>query len=158
MQQELVRLVTLLAAALPHLVLFAPQLDVLQEQAGQALGPSAVHLLGWAWQRRAILGPTTEKLLESVPADWRPAAAPLLAAWEATVRASSAVENWHSVVRPYLAVHRSLSSGMVALLAVWHNHRIAERGLHRGQSPLMRSGMTQASSDWLVALGYPPGG
>jgi hypothetical protein len=47
---------------------------------------------------------------------------------------------------------------MVALLAVWHNHRIAERGLHRGQSPLMRSGMTQASPDWLVALGYPPHG
>ena len=156
MQHELVRLVTLLGAALPHLVLFAPELDALQEHACQVLGPSALHLLGWAWQRRAILGPTTKELLESVPAEWRPAAASLLAAWEAAVRASSAVENWHSVVRPYLAVHRSLSSGMVALLAVWHNHRIAERGLHRGHSPLMRSGMAQASPDWLVALGYPP--
>jgi len=156
MQHELVRLVTLLGGALPHLVLFAPALDALQEQACQALGPSALHLLGWAWQRRAILGPTTKDLLEGVPPDWRPVAAPLLAAWEAAVRASSAVENWHSVVRPYLAVHRSLSSGMVALLAVWHNHRIAQRGLHRGQNPLMRSGLTQASSDWLVALGYPP--
>src|SRR3989442_851049 len=78
--------------------------------------------------------------------------------WKGDVRASSAVENWHSVLRPYLAVHRRLSSGMLALLAVWHNHRIAERGLHRGQSPLMRSGMTQASPDWLVALGYPPHG
>jgi hypothetical protein len=156
MQHELARLVTLLGAALPHLVLFAPGLDALQERACQALGPSAVHLLGWAWQRRAILGPTIEKLLEGVPADWRPIAAPLLAAWEAAVRASSAVENWHSVVRPYLAVHRTLSSGMVALLAVWHNHRIAQRGLHRGHSPLMRNGMTQTSPDWLVALGYPP--
>jgi hypothetical protein len=155
MQHELARLVTLLEAALPHLVLFAPGLDALQDQACQALGPSAVHLLGWAWQRRAILGPTTKELLEGVPATWQPVAARLLAAWEAAVRASSAVENWHSVVRPYLAVHRRLSSGMVALLAVWHNHRVAERGLHRGQSPLMRSGMTQASSDWLVALGYP---
>ena len=158
MQHELARLVTLLGAALPHLVLFAPGLDVLQEQAQQALGPTALHLLGWAWQRRAILGPTTKELLASLPADWRPVAACLLAAWEAAVRASSAVENWHSVVRPYLAVHRRLSSGMVALLAVWHNHRIAERGLHRGQSPLMRSGMTQDSPDWLVALGYPPYG
>ncbi len=158
MQHELVRLVTLLGAALPHLVLFAPGLDALQDHACQALGPSTLHLLGWAWQRRAILGPTTKELLDSVPADWRPVAAPLLAAWEAAVRASSAVENWHSVLRPYLAVHRRLSSGMVALLAVWHNHRIAERGLHRGQSPLMRSGMTQASPDWLVALGYPPYG
>jgi hypothetical protein len=158
MQHELARLVTLLGAALPHLVLFAPELDGLQEQACQALGPSALHVLGWAWQRRAILGPTTKELLASLPADWQAVAAPLLAAWETAVRASSAVENWHSVLRPYLAVHRSLSSGMVALLAVWHNHRIAERGLHRGHSPLMRSGMTQASSDWLVVLGYPPHG
>jgi hypothetical protein len=34
--------------------------------------------------------------------------------------------------------------------------RLAHRGLQRGQSPLMRSGMPQASSDCLVALGYPP--
>src|SRR5258708_695756 len=156
MQHELVRLVTLLGGALPQLVLVAPGLDALQERACHTLGPRALHLLGWAWQRRAILGPTTKELLDSLPVDWRPVAAPLLTAWEAAVRASSAVENWHSVLRPYLAVHRSLSSGMVALLAVWHNHRIAQRGLHRGQSPLMRSGMTQASSDWLVALGYPP--
>ena len=143
---------------LPQLVLLAPALDELQEQVAHLLGPSALRLLGWAWQRRAILGPSTKALLARVPADWRVVAAPLLAAWEAAVRASSAVENWHSVLRPYLAVHRSLSTGMVARFPVWHNHRIAERGLHRGQSPLMRSGMTQASPDWLVALGYPPHG
>ena len=158
MQHELARLVTLLGAALPQLVLFVPGLDALQERACQALGPSALHLLGWAWQRRAILGPTTKELLDSVPADWRPIAAPLLTAWEAAVRASSAVENWHSVLRPYLAVHRSLSSGMVALLAVWHNHRVAQRGLHQGHSPLMRSGLTPVTNDWLEALGYPPPG
>jgi len=158
MQHELVRLVTLLRAALPHLVLFAPGLDALQEYAGHVLGPRAVYLLGWAWQRRAILGPTTKALLESVPADWQSVAAPLFAAWDAAVRASSAVENWHSVLRPYLAVHRTLSTGMVAVLAVWHNHRIAERGLHRGESPLMRSGITEENHDWLVALGYLPQG
>ncbi len=158
MQHELVRLVTLLRAALPHLVLFAPGLDALQEYAGHVLGPRAVYLLGWAWQRRAMLGPTTKALLESMPADWQPVAAPLFAAWDAAVRASSAVENWHSVLRPYLAVHRTLSIGMLAVLAIWHNHRIAERGLHRGQSPLMRSGMTQENHDWLVALGYLPQG
>src|SRR5260370_105928 len=121
--------------------------------------PRQPQPLSWPTGRsavRAVVGPIAKELLASVAGDWRPIAAPLLAAWEAAVRASSAVENWHSVLRPYLAVHRSLSSGMVALLAVWHNHRIAGRGLHRGQSPLMRSGMTQASSDWLVALGYPP--
>lgn len=157
-QHDLTRLATLVRAALPHLVLFAPGLDTLQEEACQALGPSALHLLGWAWQRRTILGPTTKALLKSMPADWLPVAAPLLAAWDAAVRASSAVENWHSVLRPYLAVHRTLSTGMLAVLVVWHNHRVAERGLHQGQSPLMRSGMIQPHRDWLVALGYPPQG
>ncbi len=158
MQPDLKSLVTLLRAALPHLVLFAPGLDELQECASQALGPDAVQLLAWAWQRRSILGPTSRDLLQDLPPDWRPIAEPVLLAWDQAVRASSAVENWHSVLRPYLAVHRCLSSGMLALLAVWHNHRIAQRGLHQGQSSLMRSGMTDVASDWLVALGYSPQG
>ena len=158
MQQDLKKLVTLLRAALPHLVLFAPGLDGLQEYVSEQLGPQAAHLLGWAWQRRAILGPTSQDLLKGVPPDWRAVAEPLLAAWDQAVRASSAVENWHSVLRPYLAVHRTLSTGMLALLAVWHNHRVAQRGLHQGQSPLMRSGMTPVTNDWLEALGYPPPG
>jgi hypothetical protein len=158
MQPELRKLVTRLGAALPQLVLFAPALDGLQEQAASQLGSEALHLLGWAWQRRAILGPSSAQLLEGLPPDWRALAQPLLAAWDAAVRASSAVENWHSVLRPYLAVHRTLSTAMLALLAVWHNHRVAQRGLHQGQSPLMRSGMTTVTNDWLVALGYPPHG
>lgn len=155
MQHDLESLVTLLRAALPHLTLFAPGLDAVQAQAVQVLGPAAVRLLGWAWQRRAILGPTSKALVEGVPADWQPMAASLLAAWDGAVRASSAVENCHSVLRPYLAVHRQLSSGLVALIAVWHNHRIGQRGLHRGQSPLMRSGMMEQGQDWLIALAYP---
>jgi hypothetical protein len=154
MQRELVNLVTLLRGALPQLVLFAPGLDALQEAAVQVLGPSAVHLLGWAWQRRLILGPSRQALLAALPVDWRPVADPLLRAWEEAVRASSAVENWHSVLRPYLAVHRCLSTGMLALVAFWHNHRIAERGLHQGHSPLMRSGLTDLANDGLLTLGY----
>jgi hypothetical protein len=45
---------------------------------------------------------------------------------------------------------------LLAVLAVWHNHRVAPRGLHQGQSPLQRSGFSAVESDWLVALGYPP--
>ncbi|MBP1468060.1 hypothetical protein EYB53_020270 [Candidatus Chloroploca sp. M-50] len=45
---------------------------------------------------------------------------------------------------------------MVALLAVWHNHRVFTRGIHKGLSPLHLSGMTDAPTDWLVALDYPP--
>lgn len=158
MQHELKTLVTRLGAALPHLTLFAPALDELQVSVSRALGPQALHLLAWAWQRRAILGPTSRDLVQNVPPDWRPLAEPLLAAWDTAVRASSVVENWHSVLRPYLAVHRRLSTGLLALLAVWHNHQVARRGPHQGQSPLMRSGLTPVTNDWLEALGYPPPG
>ena len=158
MQPELTKLLTHLQAAMPYLVRFAAGLDAAQEQACHHLGASAVHLLGWAWQRRSILGPSSAHLLASLPPDWQPIAQPLLQAWDEAVRASSVVENWHSILRPHLAVHRTLSTGLLALLAVWHNHRVAERGLHRGQSPLQRSGLADASGDWLVALGYPPQG
>jgi len=156
MQHELKQLLTRLAAALPHLTRFAPALDHLQASVSQALGQEALHLLAWAWQRRAILGPCSQDLLTAMPPDWRPLAEPRLAAWDGAVRASSAVENWHSVLRPYLAVHRTLSTAMLALLALWHNHRVAPRGLHQGYSPLMRSGLTPLTNDWLAALGYPP--
>lgn len=45
---------------------------------------------------------------------------------------------------------------MLALIAVWHNHRVFTRGVHKGKSPLHLSGRSDAPTDWLVALGYPP--
>jgi hypothetical protein len=155
MQGELAHLFTGLTRARAALLLFVPLLEQVQQQATAVLGPTAVGVVAWAWQRRAILGPTNAQLLDGLPVAWRPAAALLLETWHQTVRASSLVENWHSVLRPHLAVHRTLSTGMLALLAVWHNHRLAPRGLHRDTSPLSRSGM-DAPADWLVALGYPP--
>src|SRR5260221_1200396 len=107
-----------LRLALPHLLLFAADLDEPQQQAYERLGPRAFHLIAWAWQRRALLGPTTKQLLEGFDPTWREEAQALLHAWERTVRASSAVENWHSIVLSHLAVHRTLSPGMLALLAV----------------------------------------
>ena len=47
------------------------------------------------------------------------------------------------------------ATGLLALLAVWHNHRVFPRGVHQGHSPLHLSGLTDAPTDWLVALGYP---
>lgn len=81
-----------LAAALPALVSFAPPLDLVHQQWGPRLGPDGLTLLAWAWQRRAILGPSTETILAGLPADWRPAARMLLHAWDTTVRASSPIE------------------------------------------------------------------
>jgi len=140
--------------AVPHTLLFARRLDAIQEQASRALGPEAVALLAWAWLRRAILAPTSEQLLQGIDPSWRAVASDLLLAWDQAVRASSAVENWHSIVRPHLAVHRKLSAGFLALLALWQNHRIAPRGLHEGLSPLQRTGSTSSDTTWLAALGY----
>ncbi|GAC1307248.1 MAG: hypothetical protein NVSMB27_45350 [Ktedonobacteraceae bacterium] len=143
--------------ALPTLLYFAQELEATQQAAMAALGDEAVGLIGWAWQRRSILGKHPEHLLDGLHPAWHEQASRLLDAWRLAVRARSVVENWHSIVRPHLAVHRSLSAGLLALLAVWHNYRVAPRGLHEGFSPLQRSGTVEKATDWLVALGYPPG-
>ena len=140
--------------ALPGLLAFVPALEPIHQQAATQLGPDGLALLAWAWQHRAILGPDSAPLLAGLPAAWCPAAALLLHAWDQTTRASKLAETWHSVLRPHLAVHRTLSPGLLALLVVCHNHRVASRGLHQGTSPLSRSGIA-APTDWLVALGYP---
>jgi hypothetical protein len=154
LQGQLQMLAKQIRLALPQTLLFARRLDTIQEQASRVLGSEAVALVAWAWLRRAVLGPTNEHLLQSIRPAWQAVASGLLAAWDQAVRASSAVENWHSIVRPHLAVHRTLSAGMLSLLAVWHNHRIAPRGPHEGLSPLQRTDSTSSAHHWLAALGY----
>ncbi len=155
-QPELRRLHHHVDAAVPALLTFARDLDAVQQEMAQHLGAPALALVAWAWQRRALLGPTSAALLAGLPPTWRPAAQILLHAWDTAVRASSPAETWHSLVRPHLAVHRTLSPGLLALLAVYHNHTVVRRGVHRDTSPLQRSGLPDAPTDWLAALGYPP--
>jgi hypothetical protein len=145
-----------LRLALPNLLLFARRLDQIQGRVTLELGKEALSLIGWAWLRRHHLASSRTELVCGFPPTWQPWVEQLLLAWDRAVRASSVVENWHSILRPHLAVHRKLSASMLALLAVWHNHRVAPRGLHEGQSPLQRSGLHMQTTDWLVALGYPP--
>jgi transposase-like protein len=155
-QAELTKLHAHLADALDGLLVFAAALDPVQrDMAAAVLGAAGVALAAWAWERRAVLG-DGDALLAQLPAAWRPAARVLLAAWAGAVRASSAVEGWHAVLRPHLAVHRTLSPGLLAVLAVRHNHRVAPRGAHAGQSPLQRSGLAEADPDWLGLLTAPP--
>src|SRR6266568_1027383 len=47
---------------------------------------------------------------------------------------------------------------MVALLAVWHNHRIAERGLHRGHSPPHAQWHDAAEPRLATGFGLSPSG
>ncbi len=153
---ELQRLHQQLTTAMAGLLAFVAPLERVQQEIANRLDAAQQTLVAWAWQRRAILGPQREQLLMGLPVAWRGAARVLMVAWEGAVRASSAVENWHSILRPHLAVHRTLSAGRLALLAVWHNHRVFPRGAHAGFSPLQLSGMADAPTDWLAALGYPP--
>jgi hypothetical protein len=154
-QAHLRSLHTTLTRALPQALAFVAGVERVQQELRGVVGEAGLALIAWAWQRRRILGPGTEDLVAGQPGTWRQAARVLMATWDGAARASSAVEGWHSIVRPHLAVHRTLAAGVLALLAVWHNHRVFTRGTHRGASPLQLSGM-EAPTDWLVALGYPP--
>jgi transposase-like protein len=155
-QPEVQRLPTLLRDALPTLLTFVDHVARVQHDLLPVLSAEQQALLAWAWLRRKTLGWRRPDLLGALPAAWRRAARILLATWDDAVRVSTAVERWHSLLRPHLAVHRTLSRGRLALLAVWHNHRVFPRGVHKGQSPLHLSGLRDAPTDWLVALGYPP--
>jgi hypothetical protein len=143
-----------LAEALPGLLVCAETLEAVERGIVAHLGAAAADLVAWAWERRTILG-DGEALLAHLPADWRSAARALLAAWDGAVRASSAAEGWHADPRPHLAVHRTLSPALLALLAVRRNHRIVPRGQHAGTSPLQRAGWPEAPTDWL-GLGLAP--
>ena len=157
-QAEVQRIHQVVQDALPTLLTFVGHVGQVQQDLEVVLSAERQALLGWAWLRRKVLGWSRHELLAAVPAAWQAAAQILVATWEEAnrMRVSSAVERWHSILRPHLAVHRTLSRGRLALLAVWHNHRVFRRGVHTGQSPLHLSGMVDAPNDWLVALGYPP--
>jgi hypothetical protein len=155
-QTHLRTLHTTLRRALPAALAFVTGVEQVQQGLRDVLDDAGLALVAWAWQRRASLGPSTEELVAGLPEAWRQAARVLIATWDGAARASSAVENWHSIVRPHLAVHRTLSAGLLAVLAVWHNHRVFARGVHAGFSPLQLSGMPEVPTDWLGALGYPP--
>ncbi len=157
-QPEVQRIDALLRDALPTLLTFVDQVAQVQADVRPVLPMEQQALVAWAWLRRKALGWQRRDLLAALPAEWQAAAGILLATWEEAnlARVSSAVERWHSILRPHLAVHRTLTRGRLALLAVWHNHRAFTRGVHKGQSPLQLSGLREAPHDWLVALGYPP--
>ncbi len=143
MQKEIQRVSKQVRLALPTLLHFAQELEAGQQEAIAQLGGTAVGLITWTWQRRAVLGKQPEHLLEAMDPAWRTTASRLLSMWNWAVQASSVVENWHSIVRPHLAVHRTLPAVLLALLSVWHNHRVAPRGEHEGLSPLQRSGIAK---------------
>ena len=138
------------------LLTFVAHLAHVQAEEQPVLGSERQALLGWVWLRRKRLGWRSGQILAAIPPEWQVAARILLTAWDDAVRVSTALERWHSILRTHLAVHRTLSPGRVAVLAVWHNHRVFTRGVHKGRNPLQLRGIADAPTDWLLALGYPP--
>lgn len=134
---------------------FAVDLEAEQEAVRTFVGEEALALMGWAWQRREHLD-GCEGIIQGLHQNLKPSAEGLFWKWNHAVRASSAVENWHSILRPHLAVHRRLSPAQLALLAVCHNYTVFSRGEHKGKSPLQLSGVIDQPMDWLTALGYGP--
>ena len=69
-------------------------------------------------------------------------------------RASSAVENFNALLRPYLHVHKRVSQGFLELFMAWRNLRVRPMGKHKGTSAYeLLTG--QKVDDWLTMLGYP---
>jgi transposase-like protein len=77
MRGQLEKLWKHVQSALPYLVSFTGELEALQQEMSQKLGPEAMALIGWAWQHRATLGPKNSQVLAGLPAEWWEGAAAL---------------------------------------------------------------------------------
>ncbi len=117
------------------------------------LAETVITFLAWAWQHRAALG--LADAADAWPA--HPTAARWVwAALDAAGRTTGMVENLNSVLAPHRAAHKGLPAPVLAVTAVYRNHRVFPRGKRAGHSPLDLLGLP--SPHWLDALGYgrPP--
>lgn len=70
-------------------------------------------------------------------------------------RASSAIEGFNAALRPYLYVHRGVSSGFLELFRAYFNLRTRRWGRFKNTSAHgLLTG--EDTTDWLALLGYPP--
>ncbi len=148
--------------------------DKLREVTEQAGGPEVVEAVvrayqaglmveqgGPAWDkkaRRQELEVAADNLFDATGGD----AARLVRALRTVLpvlaqrhRASSAIENMNSVLRPYLVVQKSASQGFLNLFRFHWNTRTREWGPGKGTSPYQAL-TGQRVDDWLTLLGYPP--
>lgn len=71
-------------------------------------------------------------------------------------RASSAIENLNSVLRPYLVVQKHAEQGFLDLFRFFWNTRTREWGRGKGTSAYEQLTGVKVD-DWLTLLGFPPG-
>jgi len=74
---------------------------------------------------------------------------------EQRYRASSAIENLNSVLRPYLVVQKNVQQGFLNIFRFFWNMRNREWGRGKGTSPYEELTGNRVE-DWLTLLGYPP--
>jgi len=116
------------------------------------LDEPTVTCLAWAWQHRTALG--LGDAAEAWPA--HPTAARWVwAALDAVGRTTGMAENLNSLLADHRAAHRGLPAPVLAVFAVYRNHRVFARGKRAGHSPLELLGLP--SPHWLAALGYGRG-
>ncbi len=74
---------------------------------------------------------------------------------EKRYRASSAIEGFNSVLRPYLYVRKGVNQNFLELFKAWYNLRTRRQGHYKGTSAYeCISG--QKVNDWLSMIGYMP--
>ena len=117
---------------------------------------------GPRWDRKARaqeLQEATRQLVEVVgrePQELYRAVSMVLPILSRRYRASSAIENLNSVLRPYLVVQKATSKPFLDLFRFYWNTRTREWGPHKGTSA-HESLTGERVDDWLTLLGYPPG-
>jgi hypothetical protein len=72
------------------------------------------------------------------------------------VRASSAVEGVHRVVRRHQGRHRQVRQGMLDLKRLYGNGRVCREGKRKGRSPYDLLGLQLPTSDWWQLLQMDP--
>lgn len=94
----------------------------------------------WAWQSRDRLGEAVE---EGFSLALQPAVRAIWDILSRFHRSSSIAECIHSWLRPYLAVHRGMPDGLMALLQLYFHHHSFARGKRAGNSPLELAGVEE---------------
>ena len=70
-------------------------------------------------------------------------------------RASSAIEGFNALLKPYMYVRKGVSQGFLELFRAWHNLRTRRSGKHKGTSAYQTLTGNKVE-DWLSILGFPP--
>lgn len=70
-------------------------------------------------------------------------------------RASSAIEGFNALLRPYMYVRKGVNQGFLELFKAWHNLRVRRSGKYKGTSAYETLTKNKVD-DWLTILGFPP--